>query len=100
MSDAAKRFQELLSFVSPDPSPLLLNHAPDDIRREDEGLCQDSEEQVQVKAVLHQTPSERLPPGAIRAGSRELRDVSHNTSLSLFFPRLILRLASSRAVAD
>lgn len=26
------------------PNPSLLNHAPDNLGREDEGLCQDSEE--------------------------------------------------------
>lgn len=54
----------------------LLNHTADNFGREDEGLCQDSEEQVQVKAVLLQAPSEGLPACAVGAGSREHRDVS------------------------
>lgn len=79
--------------------PLLLNPAPDDIGRENEGLCEDAEEQVQVKAVLHQTPPERLPPSAICAGSRDLGDVSRSTFL-FSVPWLISCLASSRTVAD
>lgn len=47
-------------------SPLL---HPDDLGGEDEGLCEDAEEQVQVEAVLYQAPTERLPAGAVCAGS-------------------------------
>lgn len=46
-----------------------LNHTTDNLRRKDEGLCQDSEEQVQIKAVLHEAPTERLPASAVSAGS-------------------------------
>lgn len=52
-------------------SPLLHPSPPataDDLGGEDEGLRQDAEEQVQVKAVLYQAPTERLPAGAVCAG--------------------------------
>lgn len=62
-----------------------LHPHPDDLGGEDEGLCQDAEEQVQVKAVLHQTPSERIPAGAIGARSRELGNVSHTPARAAVF---------------
>ena len=59
------------------PHPHPKSCALDNLRREDAGLCQDAEEQVQVEAVLQQTPSERLPTCSVCTGGRELRDVSH-----------------------
>ena len=72
--------------ASPTPPPPLLPSQPasfplpdptaDHLGREDEGFRQDSEEQVQVQAVLQQAPSERVPARSVGAGGRERRDVS------------------------
>lgn len=72
-----------------------LHPNPDDLRGEDEGLCQDAEEQVQVKAVLHQTPSARIPARAIGARSRELGNVSHTQTFTAAFPQLPFLTSSS-----
>lgn len=68
---------------------------PDDLRGEDEGLCQDAEEQVQVKAVLHQTPPARIPARAVGARSRELGNVSHTPACTAAFPQLPFLTSSS-----